>query len=143
MSYRSVNPAGAKALLDGREGWTYVDVRTEEEFALGHAPGAYNVPVAFRGPRGMEPNERFVEVMERTFPRERPLVVACAMGGRSARACELLAQAGFSRLVNMDGGFSGVRDASGAVREPGWQACGYAVSTDCPPERSWPTLSRS
>ncbi len=140
MPYRSMNPAGAKALLDGPEGWAYVDVRTVEEFAMGHAPGAYNVPVVFRGPGGMEPNPGFVAAMQRAFKRDAPLVVACAMGGRSARACELLTAAGFTRLVNMDGGFSGARDASGAVREPGWQACGYAVSTDCPPERAWSTL---
>jgi len=138
--YRTLNPAGAKALLDGQEGWSYIDVRTEEEFALGHAPGAYNVPVALRGPGGMQQNPRFVEAMAKAFERDAPLVVACAMGGRSARACELLALAGFTRLVNMDGGFSGARDASGAVREPGWQACGYAVSTECPPARAWSTL---
>ena len=141
MSFRSMNPPGAKQLLDGQEGWVYVDVRTVEEFALGHAPGAYNVPVAFRGPRGMEPNERFVEVMGRIFERGAPLVVACAMGGRSSHACQLLEGAGFTRLVNMDGGFSGARDGSGAVREPGWQACGFAVSTESPPERAWSTLS--
>lgn len=28
------------------EGWTYVDVRTVEEFEAGHPPGAVNVPIA-------------------------------------------------------------------------------------------------
>lgn len=32
----------------------YVDVRTPEEFAAGHVPGAVNVPVAVVGPSGGE-----------------------------------------------------------------------------------------
>ena len=39
MSYETLNPPGSKERLDG--GWTYVDVRTVEEFEAGHAPGAF------------------------------------------------------------------------------------------------------
>ena len=38
-----VSPQEAKKLID--EGYTYLDVRTEVEYAAGHAVGAHNVPV--------------------------------------------------------------------------------------------------
>ena len=126
MSYQTTNPNGAKELLDAADGYLYVDVRTIEEFIEGHVPGAYNVPIAFRAPAGMQPNEAFLEVMRRHFPTDTKLVLGCKMGGRSMHACELLAQEGFTNLVNMHGGFHGAIDASGAVSEPGWAACGFS-----------------
>ena len=74
MPYETRNPAGAKELLDGDQGWVYVDVRTVEEFDQGHVQGAYNIPVAFRGAGGMVPNEDFVRVVTQHFPRDTRLV---------------------------------------------------------------------
>ncbi len=138
MSYETLNPAGSKERLDG--GWTYVDVRTVEEFEAGHAPGAYNVPILFRGAMGMEPNEGFVAAMKNAFPADAKLVLGCAAGGRSMHACEVLAREGYSNLVNMHGGFSGARDPMGTVTEPGWQACGFEVTAEAAPERTWEAL---
>jgi len=141
MPYQNTDPNGAKELLDSGEGWTYLDVRTPEEFAAGHPPGAYNVPVALADPaRGMALNQSFVEVVQKHFPVVSKLVVGCAMGGRSARACEMLAAAGYSRLANVHGGFSGATDMSGEITQPGWQACGHPVESACPAERSWAGL---
>ena len=142
MSYETTDPNGASDLLSGGEGWTFLDVRTEEEFNAGHVPGAWNVPVLFRDPmRGMAPNERFVEVVERAFPKDTRLVLGCAAGMRSARACELLADAGYERLVNMAGGFSGAVDGSGTVVQEGWQACGLPCETDGAAERKYGALA--
>jgi rhodanese-related sulfurtransferase len=142
MPYKTVKPADAKALLDGDEGWTYVDVRTVEEFEAGHPVGAYNVPFAVRDKSGMmTPNPRFVPLMKRHFARETLLVLGCAAGGRSRHACEQLLTEGFKNLINMHGGFSGARDEMGRVCEPGWQACGYPVETACEEERTWRHLS--
>ena len=141
MSYRTLNPTESKELLDGGEGWIYVDVRSVEEYQAGHVPGAYNVPFAYLDPGGgMAPNMDFVEVMKKRFQPGDKLVVGCAAGGRSARACDLLEPAGFSNLVNMHGGFGGARDASGAVVEPGWQALGFPCEEECPPERAYAQL---
>ena len=129
MSYESLDPEGAKKRLDGGEGWIYLDVRTVEEFEQGHIPGAYNVPLAFRGPMGMEPNDAFVDEVGERFAKDAQLVVGCAVGGRSTRACELLDPEGFQHLVNMDGGFMGRRDEYGELVVPGWSERGYPVST--------------
>jgi len=135
MSYDTTTPEGAKALLDGSDGWTFLDVRTVEEFEAGHVPGAYNAPIAFRGPGGMELNDAFVPAVAAVFAPDTPLVLGCAAGVRSAHACEALLAAGFTKLVNMDGGFSGSRTM------PGWTACGLEVARECEPERAWSSLA--
>lgn len=141
MSYETTAPAGAKDLLDSGAGWIYLDVRTEEEYASGHVPGAYNIPVATRDPAaGMTLNPAFTELVQRHFGVETKLVLGCAAGGRSARACEMLAPLGYKSLVNMHGGFSGAGGPSGEIEEPGWAACGFPVERECPAERAYSTL---
>lgn len=76
MSHRNLEPPDAKTLLEGAEGWTYVDVRTEEEFRAGHAADAWNVPLAVRDAAGrMAPNPEFLEVMRGRFPSDARLVL--------------------------------------------------------------------
>lgn len=75
MSYTNVNPAGARELIEGEPDHVVVDVRTVEEFEAGHVPGAYNVPFAFRGPFGMEPNPDFAATMKRLFASDAKLVL--------------------------------------------------------------------
>ena len=59
--YKTVTPKEAKNLLEN--GYRYLDVRTEREFAEGHAEGAVNIPIAGEG---MVPNPDFVDVVEAT-----------------------------------------------------------------------------
>jgi rhodanese-related sulfurtransferase len=129
-SVKRVSPAEAKALLD--EGWIYLDVRSEPEFAAGHPAGASNVPVAHSGPRGMQPNPDFIGVVEALYPKDTRIVVGCQAGGRSLRAAEMMAAAGFTQVVDQRAGFGGARDAYGQVSEPGWAAAGLPVETDTP-----------
>ena len=78
----------------------------------------------------MELNGEFVDVVAKTLPREKKLVVGCLAGGRSQRACELLEAAGYADLTNVRGGFGGARDASGQVVVAGWRDAGLPVSTE-------------
>ncbi len=75
MSFENTNPTGAKELMDAAEGHVFVDVRTVEEFKEGHVPGAYNIPFAFKGPFGMEPNPAFADAMQKRFPSDAKLVL--------------------------------------------------------------------
>ena len=127
--YKTVTPPEAKSLLD-TDGYRYVDVRTEAEFAAGHAEGAVNVPVAIAGPGGMQPNPDFLPTMQANFPADAKLVLACKVGGRSARACGILENSGYGNLVNMDGGFLGRFDPMGQLIQPGWSQCGLPESTE-------------
>ena len=67
-----------------------LDVRSPEEFAAGHLPGAVNIAV-------QELPARVSEVGS----KDRPVVVYCAAGPRAARAARLLADAGHTRVLNL------------------------------------------
>ena len=131
MDIPQTTPPEAHAALAADPAAVYLDVRTEAEFEAGHPAGARNVPVVFVDPatRQPTPNPDFVATVERTIPRTAKLLVGCQSGGRSARACELLAQAGFTDLINVRGGFGGARDQSGRVVVPGWREAGLPVET--------------
>jgi rhodanese-related sulfurtransferase len=96
----------AQRLL-AEEGYSYLDVRTEEEFEAGHVPGALNVPINVQGPGGMSANPDFVSVMEGGFDKDQKLIVGCKAGGRAIRAATQLTQSGFSQIVVMGAGFHG------------------------------------
>ena len=126
---KEVNPSEAQELMKN-EAFVYIDVRTEPEFAGGHAEGALNIPVFVPGPGGMAPNPDFLPTVKGLFATDQTLVVGCQLGGRSARACTLLEQAGFQNVRNVRGGFGGARDPSGRVIEKGWADLALPVSKD-------------
>lgn len=129
MSTRSVTPEEAAKLL--ADGYVYVDVRSEPEFEAGHVPGALNVPISHQGPAGMSPNPEFLAVMQQAFGKGEKLVVGCKAGGRSKKAVDQLAQAGFTELSDMSAGWDGSRDAFGRA-VPGWSKLGLPVETGKP-----------
>jgi rhodanese-related sulfurtransferase len=138
MNVRRVSPQEAKQLIDS-EGYVYVDVRSTGEFTQAHASESYNVPVAMAGPGGMVPNPDFLTVMQANFPKDAKLVVSCQAGGRSARACAMLSQAGYVNLVDLRTGFGGARDSTGRV-EPGWAAEGLPVASGADAERGYDAM---
>lgn len=112
-------------------GYVYVDVRSEPEFEAGHVPGALNVPLLHQGPGGMTSNPEFLPVMQEAFGKAEKMVIGCKAGGRSKKAADQLAQAGFSELVEMSAGWDGSRDAFGRV-VPGWSKQGLPVESGKP-----------
>ena len=99
-----VNPAAATLLIN-REDAQVIDVREAEEFAAGHLPDAKNVPLAKLADRISE-IERF---------KDKPVIVCCASGMRSGKACGELGKLGFAKVHNLSGGI----DA--------WVGAGYPV----------------
>jgi len=123
------------------DGHTYLDVRTVEEFKAGHADGAVNVPFVFRDASGQWiPNPDFQRVVEANYSRDSKLVVGCMAGGRSQRACELLTQAGYASLHNIQGGFGGAKDPFGRLVQPGWSQLGLPVSQSNAASESYESL---
>lgn len=90
--------------LDGNASHVLLDVRTPQEFATGFIPGAVNIAV-------QELQQRIGEV-----PTDKPVIVYCRSGGRSASAAQMLAQAGYSDLYDL----GGIID---------WASHGYPVKT--------------
>lgn len=80
------------------KGTVVLDVRSPEEFAAGHVPGAVNVPVAGKG---AEAFDKAVEGVDRTTP----ILVHCRSGVRSAKAMDKLRKMGFADLSDFPGGW--------------------------------------
>jgi NADPH-dependent 2,4-dienoyl-CoA reductase/sulfur reductase-like enzyme/rhodanese-related sulfurtransferase len=73
-----------------------LDVRTPQEFALGHIPGAVNIPV----------DDLRARIHE--LPRERKIACYCQVGQRGYLATRILLQSAFSTL-NVSGGYKTYR----------------------------------
>ena len=132
MPVERILPERAKELLEESEEYVYLDVRTVEEFRAGHVPGAINVPILERSPDGpgLQPNTRFLEQVSVHFECEARIITGCLRGGRSLRAAEILVANGFTRVVDMRGGWDGELDPTGVVVCAGWARLGYPVSHD-------------
>lgn len=142
MALQNLNPEQAKQILESDNSVIYIDVRTEGEFLNGHVPKALNIPVVWPDPmtRQMKPNPDFLRVVSAHFSKDKRIIVGCQMGGRSAKAAEILAEAGFQDVSNMQGGFGGAKDPMGRVVAPGWTTLGYPVETDVPQGASYGEL---
>jgi rhodanese-related sulfurtransferase len=134
-----ISPAEALAKMKD-EAFTYVDVRTEEEFAAGHPEGAVNVPSMLSGPSGMTPNPDFLSVMERAFAKDAPIVLGCKAGNRSLRAAKALLDAGFTRVLEQRAGWDGAKGTFGELLEPGWSHTTLPTETGAPAERSYEAM---
>ena len=74
-----------------------LDVRSPEEYAEGHVPGAINIPHDQLGSR----------LAEIGSYKDKEIVLYCAVGGRAAKAANTLRAAGFSKLLHLDGDMNG------------------------------------
>jgi hydroxyacylglutathione hydrolase len=83
---------------------TVLDIRGQSEWDAGHLPGVQNIPLGYL-------RERLDEV-----PRDRPIVVHCKSGSRSAIAASLLSAHGITNVINLAGGYDR------------WVAEGYPVA---------------
>jgi rhodanese-related sulfurtransferase len=145
MAYRTITPPEAYEALQSEPGAVYLDVRTAEEFEAGHPGGARNVPVLLFDPatRQASPNPDFVATVEKHLPRSTVILVGCQSGVRSRRASDLLTQAGYQDVRNVDGGFGGARDQSGRLVVPGWRDAELPIETGQTPGDCYADLRRA
>ncbi len=87
-----------KQKMDAREPFELIDVREGFEYEIARIDGARLIPLG--------------EIAERAdeLPRDRPIVVHCHSGRRSAEAVRLLQQRGFGNIYNLEGGIDGWSD---------------------------------
>lgn len=97
-----------KARLDLGEKFHLVDVREESEWQAGHLPGAIHL--------GKGVIERDIE--GRIPDLDAEIVLYCGGGYRSALAAESLQKMGYTRVVSMDGGIRGWKEAGYALELP-------------------------
>ncbi|WP_018467898.1 rhodanese-like domain-containing protein [Calidithermus timidus] len=102
-AFSELTPHEARAWIEA--GAYVVDVREPYEYAMGHLPGAVNIPLG-----------RFVSESG-TLPKERKLLLVCASGNRSSQAAAYLVGQGFDKALvgNLEGGTYG------------WMSAGFEV----------------
>jgi rhodanese-related sulfurtransferase/rubrerythrin len=100
----SMDPEEAKAYIAGHPEGTYtiLDVRQPGEYQETHIPGARLIPLP-----------RLPDAYQELDP-EKPLIVHCAVGGRSRVAAQLLTGLGFKQVFNLAGGIMAYRGQKAA-----------------------------
>lgn len=91
-AYVKITADEAKALMDSGSP-TIVDVRTAQEYADGHIPGAINIPVESIG------SDKPAELAD----TDADLIVYCRTGVRSKQASDKLIELGYQHVNDMGG----------------------------------------
>jgi phage shock protein E len=115
----AASPAAAEVTREGfMQRWAkrdehlkLLDVRSQEEFAAGHLPGATNIPLDQLPARLSE------------LKTNDQIVVYCLSGARSAQAVDFLRQQSFQHIEHLTGDFTE------------WQASGLPVESGAPTNR--------
>ena len=92
--FRSLSPQEAKSLVESRKDLVLVDVRSPEELSEGSIPGSQLIP--------------FTELAQgrMTLPSGQPLLLICAVGGRSYAVGQYFSGKGYGEIYNLAGGIS-------------------------------------
>ena len=101
VSYRQINMDEAITMMEEGSGYIILDVRTPEEFAEKHIPGAINVANETIG------TDEIPELPD----KDQLILVYCRSGNRSKQASEKLAALGYTNIVE----FGGINDWPGEI----------------------------
>lgn len=108
MEVVTISPRDLAARRQGGAPVELIDVRTPVEFRELHCVFARNVPLSDLDPKAV--------LAGRTGATNEPLYVICRSGSRGKQACEKFLAAGFTNVVNVEGGTLA------------WAACGLPVN---------------
>lgn len=103
---KNVSVTEAKTMID-KGGVVVLDVRTPDEYRAGHLKDAKLANV----------NDAGFDANIAKLDKNKPVVVYCAVGGRSARASDIMVQKGFKNVYNVSGGYNA------------WSAAGLPTTT--------------
>ena len=92
--FKSITPLEADALLKDRSDVVFLDVRTPRERASGSIAGSQLVSIwdIIKG--------------RLSLPKDKAILLVCAVGGRSYMAGQILSQRGHPEVYNLSGGIS-------------------------------------
>jgi rhodanese-related sulfurtransferase len=91
-TFRSISPLQAKELIETRADLQLIDCRSPDEFRQGALPGSRLIP--------------FWDFTKGNYdlPKDKPILLVCAVGGRSLAVGQLLATKGYREVYNLKGG---------------------------------------
>ena len=101
LGIKEVDHIAATQLINHKNA-LILDVREQSEFAAGHVLNSKLIPLG-------KLRERMGELEKY---RDKPVVVVCRSGQRSASACALLGKQGFTQVFNLNGGIIAWQKAS-------------------------------
>ncbi|MFZ5799040.1 MAG: rhodanese-like domain-containing protein [Desulfobulbaceae bacterium] len=91
---KSISPVEALQLQQSRSDLIFLDVRTPRERSHGAIPGT-NLVSIYDLMKGTVP-----------LPKDKPILLVCAVGGRSYVAAQVMSRQGFQEVYNLSGGIS-------------------------------------
>lgn len=101
--YDTITPAELVALLGSDEEVTVIDVRTAQDYAVGHIDGAVNLPFTD------------LDDLAGAVPHGGPVVAVCYLGMLSRTAAQRLVADGHQPVFNLDGGMKAWRGQAGGT----------------------------
>ncbi len=104
---KMISPEEMNSLLE-LEDIQLIDVRTPEEYEIGHVEFAQNID--FNSPTFEE------DIL--SLDKSKPVILYCHAGGRSAKCAKKLAEAGFVKIYDLQGGITQ------------WEFKGFEITTD-------------
>jgi sulfur-carrier protein adenylyltransferase/sulfurtransferase len=103
-----MSPNQLQDRLKAGEDLTVVDIRERDEWVQGHLPDATFIPRGF-----LE-----LQIEQHQPDRDKPVVLYCAGGVRSALAARNLKEMGYAKVISLIGGFNGWKNASLPFKVP-------------------------
>jgi rhodanese-related sulfurtransferase len=97
--FKTVTPYEAKNLIENRQDLLLVDVRGSDELSQGYIAGSTLIPLW--------------DIIKGTKrpPQNKPILLICAVGGRSLALGKLMSKNGWDEVYNLKGGISAWKDA--------------------------------
>ena len=97
--FKTVTPEEAKSLIDSRKDLLLIDVRGQDELSQGFIEGSTLMPLwdIIKG--------------SRRPPKSKPILLICAVGGRSLALGKLMSKNGWDEVYNLKGGISAWKEA--------------------------------
>jgi len=92
--FKTVTPREAKILIENRKDLLLIDVRGQDELSEGYIVGSTLIPLW--------------DIIKGTKrpPQDKPILLICAVGGRSLALGQLMSKNGWDEVYNLKGGIS-------------------------------------
>lgn len=92
--FKTVTPLEAKSLIESRKDLLLIDVRGKDELGEGYIEGSTLMPLW-----------DIIQGTQRP-PQNKPVLLICAVGGRSLALGQLMSRNGWNEVYNLKGGIS-------------------------------------
>lgn len=91
--YKRISMDEAKTLMEKKEGYILLDVRTKGEYESGYIPGAINIPLS-------DIDEKIISFLP---DKSQMILVYCRSGNRSREASDKLSKLGYTNILEIGG----------------------------------------